>query len=99
MVSGTRALLIIFESYTEGSRAADPKGTKSCRTRENFRRSVSLSICPSIRLSSGAMIGDPNLDPGDPNLDPGDPNLDPGDPNLDPGDPNLDPGDPDLDQL
>ena len=32
MVSGTRALLFIFESYMEGSRAADPKGMKSCRT-------------------------------------------------------------------
>ena len=31
MVSGTHALLFVFESYTEGSRAADPKGTKSCR--------------------------------------------------------------------
>ena len=97
MVSGTRALLIIFESYTEGSRAADPKGTKSCRTQG--RISVHPSIQTSVRSSSGALIGDPNLDPGDPNLDPGDPNLDPGDPNLDPGDPNLDPGDPDLDQL
>ena len=48
MVSGTRALLFIFESYMEGSRAADPKGTKSCRTRENFHLSIRPSIHPSI---------------------------------------------------
>ena len=47
MVSGTRALLIIFESYTEGSRAVDPKGTKSCRTQR--RISIRLSIHPSVR--------------------------------------------------
>ena len=45
MVSSTDALLIIFESYTEGSRAADPKGTKSCRTQG--RISVHPSIHPS----------------------------------------------------
>ena len=45
MVSGTHALLFIFESYTEGSRAVDPKGTKSCRTQGR------ISICPSIHLS------------------------------------------------
>ena len=40
-------------------------------------------VRPSIRPSSGAMIGDPNLDPGDLNLDLGDPDLDPADPDLD----------------
>ena len=92
MVSGTHALLIIFESYTKGSRAVDPKGMKSCRTqgRISVHLSVHPSIHPSVHFSSGAMIGDPNLDPGDSNLDPGDPNLNPGDPNPDPGDPNLD---------
>ena len=83
MVSGTHALLIIFESYTEGSRAADPKGTKSCRTqgRISVHPSVRPTIRPSVRSSSGAMIGDPNLDPRYTNLGPGDPNLGPGDTN------------------
>ena len=38
MVSGTRALLFVFGSYMEGSKAADPKGTKSCRTQVKQRR-------------------------------------------------------------
>ena len=46
MVSGTYTLLFVFESYTEGSRVADPKGTKSCRTQG--RISVHPPIRPSI---------------------------------------------------
>ena len=50
VVSGTLALLWYFsESAFEVSRAADPKGTKSCRTQGE---SVRPSVCPSIRPSA-----------------------------------------------
>ena len=55
MVSGTHTLLIIFESYTEGSRAADPKGTKSCRTQG--RISIRPSVHPSIHQSPPTKLG------------------------------------------
>ena len=36
--------------WVRGSRAAAPKGTKSCRTQGDFRLSVRSSIRPSVRL-------------------------------------------------
>ena len=54
VVIGTLALLwqLLLKLFIDVSRAADPKGTKSCRTQgESVRTSVHLSVCLSVHLS------------------------------------------------